>query len=83
MEELNEGDAYSHPKMKEELQKYFGDELIIINLEGKFNVVTLRPTASSILHSFYLRQTTEDAQKKMIIETAAELIKNDIKLQAA
>ena len=46
--------------------------------------MTLGPTASSILHSFYLRQTTdEDAQKKMIIETAAELIKNDIKLQAA
>lgn len=84
MAECNEGDAYSHPKMKEELQKYFGEELYITDLDGKSNVVTFRKTASSILHNFYLRQVNdEDGQKKMIIETAAELIKNDIKLQAA
>ena len=75
MEELTEGNAYSHPKMKLELQKYFGEELIITKLNGKSNVGIFRRTASSILYSFYMKQTNdEDAQKNMIIETVAELV---------
>ena len=53
------GDAYSHVKMKEELQKYFDEELVITELNGNSNVVTFTRTASSILHSFYSTTTTK------------------------
>ena len=84
MGEYADGDAYSFPKMKSELKNYFGNELIISELHGKANVVTFRRTASSILHNFNTQQIKdEDTQKKVIIETAAELIKSDIKAKAA
>ena len=39
--------AYSQPKMTEELQTYFGQELIITELNEKFTVVTFTRNAYS------------------------------------
>lgn len=73
-------DAYSHPTMKQELQNYFGEQLIVTEVNGKSNVVTFRKTASSSLHNFYAKKVKdEDAQKELILKTAAELLKNDIR----
>ena len=83
MKEYAGGDAYSHPKMKEEeLQKYFGEELIITELKGKSNVVTFTRTASSILHSIFSPKMSDEAQKSMVIEIAVELTKSEIKILA-
>lgn len=81
MKEFTGGDCYSHSKMKEELKKHFGDEIIITEMDGKANVVTFQRTTWSILHSFYStpETTDEETQKDNIIRAAAELIKSDIK----
>jgi hypothetical protein len=67
--------------MKSKLQDYFGDNVIITELNGKWNVITLRKTARVILHEFHQNQSLSDPEqeKRNIIKTAANLIKSDIK----
>ena len=75
------GDSYSATYMKKKLEKHFGRSIIITEINGKHNVVTLRSTAASILHEFYERQKSDDSQteKLELIKAAAKLIKSDIK----
>lgn len=73
-------DPYSFKYMKTELVKHFGDKIIITEICGKQNVVTFRSTASKILFDFHHRQKNKAMdQANQIVETAAKLIKNDIK----
>lgn len=73
-------DPYSFKHMKSELIRHFGDRIIITDINGRANVVTFRSTASKILSDFHNKPPTDDLQEKIqIIETAAKLIKNDIK----
>ena len=74
-------EPYSFPYMKKRLNDHFRDRIIIIELDGKSNVVTFRSTASNILHKFYESPKKDDSEygKYRLIETAAKLIKNDIK----
>ena len=47
------------------------------------NVVTFRSTAKAVLQDFYQQEKTEfdaDVEKIRLIETAAKLIRNDIKV---
>ena len=55
---------------------------VISELDGRSNVVTLQTTATEILHDFYqnTRKTDSEKEKNRLIETAAKLILNDIKL---
>lgn len=71
---------YHFTYMKEQLKEHFGDEIVISEINGKQNVVTLRKKASAILHEFYNQKKLEDAgaEKMRIIGTAAKLIKTDI-----
>ena len=64
------------------LKKHFGDEIVITEPNGKPNVVTFRHTASSIISDFYSIPNNNDleSEKIHIIETAAKLLKSDIKL---
>ena len=74
--------AYTVRYMKDKLKEYFGDKLTITDLSGRKDVLILQNTASEILYEFYKSKRSEDTekQKKQIIETAAKLIENDIKL---
>ena len=74
-------EPYSFPYMKKRLLEHFKERIIITELDGKANVVTFRSTASHILHQFYDSPKNDDseAEKLRLIETAAKLIKNDIK----
>lgn len=73
-------EPYSFPHMKQELLNYFGDRIIITEINGKQNVVTFQTTASKILHEFHQKSTTNLIdEKKSIIQTAGRLIKQDIK----
>ena len=85
MKDRTGGDADCHTKMKEELEKYYVEKLIITEIDGKSNVATFRRTASSILHSFYSESDTDDEedQKGNTIKAAAELTKCDIKKVSA
>ena len=84
MKEFLEGttyEPYSFKHMKQKLLSHFGEKIIISNSCGKKNIVTLTSTASSILEQFYKmpKQENTAAEKLRIIETAAKLLKNDIK----
>ena len=75
--------AYSNRYMKTKIEEYFGDDVIITNMHGKANIVTLRRTASSILHDFHLQQKSNldpEQEKFEIIDAAAKLILSDLKL---
>jgi len=41
--------AYGHTHMKARLKEYFGDQIIITEINGKSNVVNLRSTAECVL----------------------------------
>ena len=73
--------AYGVSYTKQKLKEQFGDSVIITDLNGKVDVVTLRTTAASILHDFYSQEKmeNEDAKKLSILKAAAKLIKSDIK----
>ena len=66
---------YSLPHMRHQIQKHFGDQIIITEINGKSNVVTFRSTASKILHDFS-EQSSRDCgteNVRIIIETATKL----------
>ena len=74
-------EAYGRHHMKTKLLEYFGDRIVITDINGKPNVVTFRTTAAAILQEFYIQQDDVDIeeQKMNIIKTAAKLIKKDLK----
>lgn len=73
-------DPYSFRYMKSQLINYFGDRIVIAEINGKPNVVTFHTTASKILYTFHSQKDTDPEQEKAnIIKTAAQLIMNDIK----
>lgn len=76
-----DSEAYGFTHMKEQIKKEFGQKIVITEVGGKSNVVTLWSTASTILHDFYSHPKHEspDLEKNRILETAAKLIKNDVK----
>ena len=67
--------------MKTRLQQHFGERVIMTVLSTKSCVVTLHPTAMSILHDFHKERLNEnsDDEKLRIIQTAAKLIQSDVK----
>lgn len=72
--------AYSPTYMKKMLLNHFKEDIIVSDMTGKCDVITLRRTAKSILREFYTTpRNNSDAEKQAVIEAAAQLIKNDIK----
>ena len=68
--------------MKTKLIGHFGNSIIITELAGKANVVTFRTTAANILHDLREEKDRKGdslADRLRILETAAKLIKTDIK----
>ena len=71
--------AYSNPHMQQKLE-HFGDKIILTEINGKPNVVTFRNKVKNVLHDFYNHRDLYTEKEKMrIIETAAKLIRDDIK----
>ena len=81
MREYCGDECYTPVHLKQRILEYFGKEVIITEINGKANVVTFRSAASTVLHKFYEQQKHQDSDKEQlrIIETAATLIKNEIK----
>lgn len=75
------GNAYSSTFMKQKLKDYYGDGIVISGKRGTADVVTLKQTASAILHDFNQQPKPCDPeiQKLRLIKTAADLILSDIK----
>ncbi|MES9884095.1 MAG: hypothetical protein ABW185_24890, partial [Sedimenticola sp.] len=78
-----DSEPYCFKYMKEQILKQFGEKIIITEVNGTPNVVTFWSTASTILNDFHSNQKQESAEdeKLRIIQTAAKLMKNDMKSQ--
>ena len=62
------------------LKEHLGDKIIQTEINGKPNVVTFRNKAKEVLYDFYNNRDLDHEKDKMrIIETAAKLMKDDIK----
>ena len=76
-------EPYTVKHMKRMLIERFGDQIIITDINGKPNVVTFKPKASSILSDFHNASKKDscdvDQEKIHLVKTAAKLIKSDIK----
>ena len=74
--------SYSNQYLKTKLKEHYGDSTVIAEGEGRQDIVTMRETCSRILRSHFKNAGTDDeeAQKREIIQTAARLIKSDIKI---
>lgn len=81
---LNDVDSipYSRKYVKSKLKEIYGTRLHFAEREGLDDIVTMAEKTSNILRSYYntsKQDGDEEAQTRAIIETAAKLIKNDIK----
>ena len=67
--------------MKRKLADHFGSRIVTASINGKADVVTFRSTASTVLREFEdtPKQSDWEEEKLRIVQTAADLIKNDIK----
>ena len=81
MKEVCGEKSYGVQYTKQKLQEYFGDSVIITEMNGKQNVVTLRKTAKSILHEFYFENKckSSEEEKVKLLKAAAQIIQSEIK----
>ena len=77
----SESEPYSTFHMKKRIIERYGEDVVIAEINGRADVVTMRPTAARILQKFYYepkQQNTEEEETRLV-KAAAALIKNDIK----
>ena len=71
--------AFTTKWMKQRLQEHYGDRIVMSDKQGRKDVITFKETASDMLHNFYLSAVNnEQEEKRKIIKSAAEIIRNDI-----
>ncbi len=76
----SENSAYCNQYLQQKLLEYFGDQIVVTEINGRANVVTFRKTANNILHEFHNNQVKDPtSEKKNILDAAAALLKADIK----
>ena len=73
--------AYGHQYLKSKLLKHYGESIFIAEGEGLNDIITFREKTNEILRDYFSmpKMNNEESQKRLIIETAARLIKSDIK----
>ncbi len=74
-------EAFTSKWLKNRLIEHFKGEIVFTEINGKQNVVTFRSKAKKILHDFYKSTKSDDkeTEKNWIIETASNLLRNEIK----
>ena len=75
-------EPYDNYSLKKHLKELLKDSIIFSEGKGLDNIVTMREQTLQILRSYYkgkYQEDDEESQKRAIIETAARLIKSDIK----
>ncbi|KAI3379074.1 hypothetical protein SNEBB_002215 [Seison nebaliae] len=72
---------YGNQYLKERILERYGDSIFVAEGKGVKNIVTFREKTTKILREYYNspREDDEEAQKRAILQTAAKLIKSDIK----
>lgn len=78
--ENTDSEPFGKQYLKTKLKEKYGDSLHFSEGEGLPDIVTMRERTSHILRSYFnAHAKDEESQKQVIIETAARLIKSDIK----
>ena len=74
-------ELYSAVYIKSKMQDHFKDKIVITTIHVIDNVVNFKQTAQSVINEFYYKPREEnyEEERKRIIETAAKLIKDNIK----
>ena len=77
----NPHEAFSSKWMKDGLMEQLRNDIVIFEINGILDIVTLRKKASHVLREFYDQQKSSDIEeeKRRIIVAAAKLIKSEIK----
>ena len=77
--DLNE-EPYSRTYLKQKLKEHYGEDVIFTEIQGKSTMITLQNKLSRIIDSFYdTKRSSPEEEKRKIILTVAQLIRNDIK----
>ncbi len=75
-----DSEPYGNQYLKRKLREQYQDNVHFTEGEGLHDIVTMREKTSQILRSYFSeREKDEESQKQAIIQTAARLIKSDIK----
>ncbi|XP_033122104.1 uncharacterized protein LOC117121111 [Anneissia japonica] len=78
--DINKSEPYTNKHIKNKLRERYEDNICISECDGYNDLVTMREKTSTILRSYFQRKDgNDDFQKWAIIETAAMLIKSEIK----
>eukprot|EP00794_Sanderia_malayensis_P013321 gene13321-14693_t len=77
----SESEPYSTFHIKKRLLERFGKDVVIAEINGRADVVTMRPTAARIFQEIYHepKQQSTAEEETRLVKAAAALIKNDIK----
>ena len=76
--EDNDVKPYGFTHMKNEIKQHFSETVMISELQEAYNIDTLYSTASEIIDNFH-QKSKQESDKRYLTETAAKLIKQDIK----
>ena len=79
---LDGSEGYSMKHLKRKLKEHYGDDLVVTSIKGKPSIVSFRDSAHKILHEKWSSDRVSDAesQSDRIIDMAASIILNDIRL---
>jgi hypothetical protein len=79
--ENEEAVAFDNYYLKRKLKEHYKDSISFAEKEGQPDIVTMKEKTKQILRSYFnqSKAADEESQKRAIIETAARLIKSDIK----
>ena len=74
-------EPYTSWYLKKKIIERFGDDVVIAEIDGRPDVITMRPTVAKILHNFYYEPKEDSTHREEIrlVKAAATMIKNDIK----
>ena len=81
MKEVSDEEVYGVKRIKQKLQEKYKDNIFFSEVSGRKNVVCFRNMADWIINDQWYKSKVQNAEDeaKRIIETAAKIIKNDLK----
>ena len=74
--------GYTSRHLQSKLEEHYGDKITITRIPGKSNIVCFRDMSDTILHDnwYNIKCTDPLEERKRIVETAASIIREDIRL---
>ena len=73
-------EPYTSWYLKKKIIERFGDDVVIAEIDGRPDVITMRPTVAIIVHNFYYKPKEDSTHREEIrlVKAAATMIKSDM-----